>query len=78
MKDESLNLLSKKELIEIIKSDNMWRARAFAKVNKFVYNKINSIIDEMEGCKINTKEGFEKYKELDKEYKKWIKIQANL
>lgn len=78
MKEESLNLLSKKELIEIIKSDILWETKAGMKVIEIVHKKVTNIIDEQKKCNLLTVTGIAKYEELEKQYKKWSNIQENL
>ena len=78
MNKTTLSMLSKSELIDIIQSDRMWETKAFRKILSIVENKINSIIDEQEKCDLMTMSGRERYEELEKEYKKWSKIQDNL
>lgn len=78
MNKTTLSMLSKSELIDIIQSDRMWETKAFRKVLSIVGNKINSILDEQEGCDLMTMSGRKRYEELEKEYKKWSKIQDEL
>ena len=78
MKDESLNHLSKEELIEIVLSDDKTRSKAFRKVNQKIAKKIENIIEQQEKCNILTPAGRAEHERLEKQYKKWDKIQANL
>ena len=78
MNKSTLSLLDKNELIEIILSDRMWEHKAFHKVLDLVGKKIESILDEQDKCDFMTAKGREEYYRLEKEYKKWVKIQDNL
>lgn len=78
MTKKSLKYLSKDELIEIIVSDKYLERQAFNKLNEIVHKKIVSIIDDQERCDLSTYEGHMNYARLEKEYKKWSKIQENL
>lgn len=78
MTKTTLSLLDKKDLIEIILSDKMWERRAFYKVLDLVGKKIVSILDEQEKCDLMTARGRVEYYRLEKEYKKWEKIQDDL
>lgn len=78
MNKTTLGLLSKEELISIITSDIMWERKAFYKVLDLVGKKIDSILDEQDKCDFMTAKGREEYYRLEKEYKKWSKIQDNL
>lgn len=78
MNKTTLGLLSKEELISIITSDKMWERKAFHKVLDLVDKKIESILDEQDKCDFMTAKGREEYYRLEKEYKKWSKIQDNL
>lgn len=74
MKKESLKRLTKEQLIEIITSDKLWERKAYLMVNTMVGQKIESILDEQEKVPFWSDE----YIRLEKEYKKWDKIQQNL
>lgn len=78
MKDSSLKLLSKEDLIEIIKSEPTLKRMAFHKVLDMVNRKITSILDEQEELDFTTIEGRIKYFELEKQHQRWRKIQNNL
>lgn len=78
MNKTTLELLSKEELISIITSDKMWERKAFHKVLDLVGKKIESILDEQDKCDFMTAQGREEYYRLEKEYKKWSKIQDDL
>ena len=78
MKDFSLKLLNKDDLIEIIQSEPKWERRAFYKVLDIVNREITDILDEQEKLDIATTEGRIKYFELEKQYRKWKKILDNL
>lgn len=78
MRKETFKLLSKNDLIQIILSDSMWERKAFYTVLKLVGDKIDAIIDQQDKCDISTVDGWKKYLELEKEYRKWSGIQANL
>lgn len=78
MKRESLKLLSKDELIEIIISDKRLECRAFNKLIDVVSKKVLSIIDKQAECDLTTSSGRKEYLRLEKEYEKWSKIHENL
>jgi len=78
MNKTTLSMLNKSQLIEIIVSDKMWERKAFCKVLDMVSKKIESILDEQEKCDFSSVQGRARYQELEKEYKKWSKIQDNL
>lgn len=78
MKDSTLKLLSKSDLIGIIQSEPTWKRRAFYKVIDLVNQKITEILDEQEKLDIATLDGRIKYLELEEKYEKWKKIQDDL
>jgi len=78
MDNKTLALLPKQDLISIIMSDYQWKRKAFIKVSKLVSDKISAILDKQEQCDLSTIDGRVRYMELEKEYKKWQKIQMRL
>lgn len=78
MRKDPLNYLTKKELIEVIKTNEAVYRLANVRLINSVHEKINKIIDKQAECDLSTSKGLAEYVELEAEYKKWTRIQERI
>lgn len=67
---KALEVLTRSDLINIIASDELLSMAAMNTAIRAFEKRINSILDEMADCNINSPEGWKRYWELDAKIKK--------